>query len=102
MEFRRVLFRSFRHFGNKQGIVEAAIEKYGFVDSFESTFEEKVIWEIDKDLKMLVREYQALLEQKKTVILISLKEAGKFPELDALIKHIPRKYIKYWNITLPL
>jgi len=84
----------FRHFGNKQGIVEAAIEKYGFVDSFESTFEEKVIWEIDKDLKMLVREYQALLEQKKTVILISLKEAGKFPELDALIKHIPRKYIK--------
>lgn len=43
---------------------------------------------------MLVREYQSLLEQKKTVILLSLKEAGKFPELDALIKHIPLKYIK--------
>ncbi|HLQ83158.1 MAG TPA: hypothetical protein VK121_04865 [Pseudogracilibacillus sp.] len=43
---------------------------------------------------MLVREFQALLEQKKSVILLSLKEAGKFPELDALIKHIPQKYIK--------
>src|SRR5699024_7939054 len=84
----------FRHFGNKKGIVEAAIEKYGFVDSFENILEENVIWEIEKDLKMLVREYQALLEQKKSVILLSLKEAGKFPELDALIKHIPQKYIK--------
>lgn len=84
----------FRHFGNKKGIVEAAIEKYGFVDSFENLFEENVIWEIEKDLKMLVREFQALLEQKKSVILLSLKEAGKFPELDALIKHIPQKYIK--------
>src|SRR5690625_3380666 len=43
---------------------------------------------------MLVKKYQALLEQKKTVILISLKEAGKFPELDALIKYIPLKYIE--------
>src|SRR5699024_1058142 len=41
-----------------------------------------------------VREYQFLLEQKKTVILLSLKEAGKFPELDALIKHIPQKYVE--------
>jgi|SRR5699024_5605968 len=83
----------FRHFGNKKGIVKAIIKKYGFVDLLENTIEEKVIWEVEKDLKMLVREYQFLLEEKKTVILLSLKEAGKFPELDALIKHIPQKYI---------
>src|SRR5699024_6192759 len=84
----------FRHFGNKKGIVEAAIEKYGFVDSFENILEENVIWEIEKDLKMLVREYKALHEQKKSVILLSIKEAGKYQELDALIKNIPQKYIK--------
>lgn len=84
----------FRHFGNKKGIVEAVIQKYGFVDLLEHTFEEKVIGDVEKDLKMLVKEYQFLLEQKKTVILLSLKEAGKFPELDALIKHIPQKYIE--------
>lgn len=70
------------------------IEKYGSVDSFENIFEKIIIWEIEHDLKMLVKKYQSLLEQKKTVILLSLKEAGKFPELDALINHIPLKYIQ--------
>lgn len=82
----------FRHFGNKKGIVEAAIQKYEFTDSLENTLGEKVVFEIEKDLKMLVREYQFLLEQKKTVILLSLKEADQFPELDTLMKHIPQQY----------
>lgn len=43
---------------------------------------------------MLVREYQTLLDQKRKVILLSLKEEGNFPELDNLIKEIPLKYIK--------
>src|SRR5690625_1588658 len=60
----------------------------------ETAFEEKIVWEVEEDLKMLVREYHSLLEQKKTVILLSLKEAGEFPELDALTKHIPQNYIK--------
>ena len=84
----------FRHFGNKKGIVEAVIQKYGSIDFLENTLEERVIWEVEKDLKMLVREYQFLLEQKRTVILLSLKEAGEFPELNALTKHIPQKYIE--------
>jgi AcrR family transcriptional regulator len=82
----------FRHFGNKKGIVEAAIEKYKFTDSLESTLREKVVFDIGKDLKMLVREYQFLLEQKKAVILLSLKEADQFPELESLIQHIPQQY----------
>lgn len=49
---------------------------------------------MEQDLKMLVREYQLLLDQKKTIILLSLKEAGEFPELDQLMKHIPQKYIE--------
>lgn len=84
----------FRNFGSKKGIVEAIIQKYGFIDLLENTFEEKIIWDVEKDLKMLVKEYQVLLEKKKTVILLSLKEAGKFPELDALINQIPQKNIK--------
>ncbi|MGR5897479.1 hypothetical protein ACT7C8_00735 [Bacillus cereus] len=74
--------------------MEAVIQKYGSIDLLENIFEEKVIWEVEKDLKMMVREYQFLLEQKKTVILLSLKEAGEFPELDALTKHIPQNYIE--------
>jgi len=84
----------FRHYGNKKGILEAVIRKYGSMEPLENTFEAKVIWDVEKDLKMLVREYQLLLEQKKTIILLSLKEAGEFPELNELTKHIPQKYIK--------
>lgn len=84
----------FRHFGNKKGILKAVIQKYGSIDLSENTFEEKVIWQVEIDLKMLVREYQLLLERKKSVILLSLKEASEFPELDALTKHIPQKYIE--------
>ncbi|MEI3612716.1 TetR/AcrR family transcriptional regulator [Pseudogracilibacillus sp. SO30301A] len=82
----------FRIFGNKKGIVDAIIQKYALIDLFESIFQEKVVWDIEKDLKMLVREYQTLLEQKRTVILLSLKEAGQFAELDELLKRIPQRY----------
>lgn len=82
----------FRHFGNKKGIVEAIVQKYAFVDLLENTLEEKIVWDVEKDLKMLVREYQHLLDQKKAIILLSLKEAGKFAELDALLKKVPQKY----------
>lgn len=82
----------FRHFGNKKGIVEAIIEKYGYFDVLEETFANKITWDIEKDLKMLVREYFQLVEKKRTVIVLSIKEAGTFPELDALMNRIPEKY----------
>lgn len=84
----------FRHFGNKKGIVEAVIKRYEFVDLLEVIFKEKVVWEVEKDLKTFVREYQKLLEEKKSIILLSIKEAGEFPELDAMLKHIPQKYVE--------
>lgn len=84
----------FRHFGNKKGIVEAAIQKYAFVELLENTFAEKVVWDIEKDLKMLVREYQALLDQKKTVILLALRESNEFPELNDMLKKVPQTYIE--------
>lgn len=84
----------FRHFGNKKGIVEAIIQKYAFVDSLENTFAEKVVEDLEKDLKMLVREYQGLLDQKKTIILLALRESDKFAELDALLKEVPQKYVE--------
>jgi len=83
----------FRHFGSKKGIVEAIIEKYSNIDFLEFTFEHKIVWDIEKDLKMLAREYHNLLNQKRTVILLSIREEGKFPELDNLIKQIPYKYL---------
>jgi len=83
----------FRHFGSKKGIVEAIVEKYGYVAELEETFRKKITWDIETDLKMLVREYFQLVEKKRHVILLSIKEAGTFPELDALMNRIPETYI---------
>lgn len=82
----------FRHFGNKKGIVEAAIDKYAFVDLLANTFEQKIIWDLKQDLKMLAKEYQLLVEEKKPLILLSFREAAEFPELDELLSFIPQKF----------
>lgn len=82
----------FRHFGNKKGIVEAAIDKYAFVDLLANTFEQKIIWDLEQDLKMLAKEYQLLVEEKKPLILLSFREAAEFPELDELLSFIPQKF----------
>ncbi|MFD1066584.1 TetR/AcrR family transcriptional regulator [Oceanobacillus locisalsi] len=84
----------FRHFGNKKGIVEAAMQKYAFVELLENTFAEKIVWDLEKDLNMIVREYQALLDKKKNVILLALRESEQFAELNNLLKQVPQKYIE--------
>lgn len=81
----------FRHFGNKQGLIDAAIDKFSFGDILIETFQEKLVWDIEHDLKMLSRNYQQLIEAKKEVILISIKEAGSFPDLDEMLSRVPQQ-----------
>jgi|SRR5690625_166433 len=82
----------FRHFGNKKGIVEAAVEKYAFAEPLFDYFSDHIIWDIEKDLKMLAKQYQVLLHEKQFLILLSLKEANQFPELNEMLSRIPQKY----------
>lgn len=82
----------FRHFGSKKGIVEAVIDKYSYMDLLQDRIEKQITWDLEKDLKMFVHEAQTLLNHKKTLILLTLKEAGEFPELNELITFIPQKY----------
>ncbi|WP_404457220.1 TetR/AcrR family transcriptional regulator [Oceanobacillus kapialis] len=82
----------FRHFGSKKKIVEAAIQTYSSIDVISDAIKYKVVWDLQKDLCMLAGEYQRLLDSKKDVILISLKEAKSFPELDKLISRLPIAY----------
>lgn len=85
----------FRHFGNKKGIVEAAVDKFSFSGDLVQRFEKEVIWDIEHDLKMLSRNYLDLIEARRDVILISIKEGGAFPELDAMLARVPQKMKKF-------
>lgn len=82
----------FRHFGNKKGIVEAAVKKYAFAEPLFEYFSEHLVWDIEQDLKMLTKQYQSLLHEKQFLILLSLKEASQFPELNEMLSRIPQKY----------
>lgn len=84
----------FRHFGNKKGLIQAIIDKFSYVDFITNTLEKEIVWDVHKDLRMMATLYQTQLEQKRDVILISIKEAGAFPELDRLISHVPIQYKK--------
>lgn len=81
----------FRHFGNKKGIVEAAVDKFSFADDLILKFEKEVVWDIELDFKMLARNYQKLIEARRDIILLSIKEAGEFPELDEMLARVPQK-----------
>src|SRR5699024_10380853 len=75
----------FRQFGNKQGILDAAIEKYSYFDMIDNIMNHDVKWDLEKDLRMLSSRYQEIVESKRKIILISLREEGRFPELDEAI-----------------
>ena len=82
----------FRHFGNKKGILDAAIDRYSFFDTISGTMQEKIVWDLETDLRMLSRQYQDIVSSKRRMILISLREEGTFPELDEAIKKLPVSY----------
>src|SRR5699024_2270495 len=82
----------FRHFWNKQGILDAAIEKYSFSDKIENMMQHDIQWELDNDLKMLAKKYQEIVASKKEIILISMREEGRFPDLDEAISRLPLSY----------
>lgn len=82
----------FRHFGNKKGLVKAAIDSFAIPESLFQHMDAQLTWNLEHDLPFFVRQYHEVIKQKEQVILISLREAGIFPELDALIAHIPTMY----------
>ncbi len=93
----------FRHFGNKKGILDAAIQKYSFFDEISETMREDIKWDLEEDLKMLSEKYQGIVASKRNIILISLREEGRFPELDEAIQKLPityRNIIKDYFVTM--
>lgn len=82
----------FRNFGNKKGILDAAIEKYSFFDEISEIMKKNIVWDLEKDLQMLSEQYQRIITSKRQIILISLREEGRFPELDEAIRKLPLVY----------
>lgn len=90
----------FRHFGSKQGILNALVEKYSYVPAFEKAFE-NVDWNLKTDLMAFAKSYQEFMDRNGEFVLIGLKEAGTFPELDEKVANVPKRLklllMQYFN-----
>lgn len=81
----------FRHFGTKQGILEAAIDRFYYSTSMKELFDKNIVWDIEKDLLMISEAYHKLMKKNQKVILIAYKEGNTIEGLFEQINKHPRQ-----------
>ncbi|BAU28837.1 TetR family transcriptional regulator [Aneurinibacillus soli] len=81
----------FRHFGNKAGLIGAAVAAFSYVPSITKAFQETITWNLEHDLYLFSKAYFDVMEQNRDVIVIGFKEADQLPELQEEIAKIPRQ-----------
>lgn len=86
----------FRHFGNKKGIIEAVIKKFPYVTVLSKAIKENVVWDLEQDLYMIAKLYHQIMSDNRDLIIImmDLKGAGGFPEIDQEFANLPRQLKK--------
>lgn len=81
----------FRHFGNKKGLIEAAVRTISYHPILEKIIQDQITWDLEHDLQLISESYQSYMEQTKDLVMIGLRESELFPELQEAIMEIPKK-----------
>lgn len=81
----------FRHFGNKKGIMDAAIQSVSYHPMLEKIIHEQMVWDLEHDLWVIAEGYHTYMEKIKDLVLIGLREAEMFPELNETFVNIPKQ-----------
>ena len=81
----------FRHFGSKQGILEAIIERHSDIPQFEKLLKEEATDNPEVDLLNVSRQYRLFFHKNVDIILIGIRDKGIFPELDRVLTDPPVK-----------
>lgn len=91
----------FRHFKTKMGVLKSAVERYSYIPCFEKIFEEKIVWDLEKDLKLIAESYLDLMHKNKSIFLIAIQERITLPELNQIItqntKHLKGLLTSYFT-----
>jgi TetR/AcrR family transcriptional regulator, mexJK operon transcriptional repressor len=91
----------FRHFENKQKILEAAVDRYYYSFQMKELFEKKLVWDLEKDLLMITNTYHKLMKKNKNVIKIAIQEGNQVKGLLEQVNKHPRQLkeqlIKYFQ-----
>jgi hypothetical protein len=71
--------------------MEAALQSISYHPMLEKIINEQMNWDLQHDLWVIAEGYQTYMEKIKDLILIGLREAEMFPELNETIVDIPKQ-----------
>ncbi|SKC48464.1 TetR/AcrR family transcriptional regulator [Maledivibacter halophilus] len=84
----------FRHFDNKRNLFENAFDKYIFTPKLKTLFDDKLEWNLEKDLMEISTVYQDMLCKNERIILMQLKNNELIFELDSPLNKFPNEFKK--------
>ena len=79
----------FRHFGNKKNILTEAVKELSYTPNLQKIVHEDIIWDLNTDLYLISKRYLDFLESIEDLVLISIREAEEFPEINQQVAEIP-------------
>ncbi|WP_010271929.1 TetR/AcrR family transcriptional regulator [Paenibacillus senegalensis] len=79
----------FRHFGSKQGILEAIVDRFSYLPQFEKLLKEDAADNPRIDLMKVCENYLSFFRQNADIILIGFRDKGLLPKLDQKLSELP-------------
>ncbi|SFI49448.1 transcriptional regulator, TetR family [Paenibacillus sp. UNC496MF] len=80
----------FRQFGSKLNMLEEAVDRYYYTVEFRKLFAERIVWELERDLRLIGETYHELMERNSRILLIFQSESRSIPSLAERIRKHPR------------
>ncbi|MEK0312452.1 TetR/AcrR family transcriptional regulator [Cohnella sp. 56] len=70
----------FRHFGSKQNLLEATVDRYHYADEMTKLFAERLEWDLHRDLLLIGTTYHRLMNRNSKLIRMMRHSAESLPE----------------------
>lgn len=85
----------FRHFGSKQNLLEAALERFQYAEEMRVLFNEQIVWELEVDLLAISKKYHDIMNRDRKLILIALKDEVHIPGFKERRLQHPRQLLTF-------
>jgi AcrR family transcriptional regulator len=85
----------FRHFGSKQNLLEAALQRFQYAEEMRILFNEQIVWELEADLLAISQKYHEIMNRDRKLILIALKDEVHIPGFKERRLQHPRQLLTF-------
>ncbi|MFE5320448.1 TetR/AcrR family transcriptional regulator [Paenibacillus sp. NPDC056579] len=85
----------FRHFGSKQKLLEAALDRFHYAAEMKKLFEEKIVWELEEDLLTVCRTYHEIMNRNRKLIQIGDKDESHLPGFKERTQQHPLQLLEF-------